>query len=94
MTIQGDPSERLMFGNIPWPLISRPHNIDGITAEGIREFLFSEGKQSHKEIIRAALLLWHPDRFRRIIERVEEKERAIVENAVGEVARILNSFGH
>jgi hypothetical protein len=95
--ILGDSKSRepLTFGNIPWPMTSRPRNLNGITTEGIKEFLLSEAhspRQSQKERIRAALRLWHPDRFGRVLGRVDERERRTVEDGVGIVARELNKL--
>lgn len=41
-TILSDSKERLTFANIAWPLVSRPRNLNSITTEGVREFLFSD----------------------------------------------------
>jgi hypothetical protein len=74
--ILGDPNERVVFGNIPWPLMSRPQDAADITTDGIREFLFSGAhspNQSQKERVRAALRLWHPDKFHRVLGQVEQQ---------------------
>lgn len=94
-TVHSDSNERLSFENIAWPLVSRPRNLNDIKAEGVREFLFSDTHshtQSNKERLKAALRLWHPDRFQRMMSRVEEKDRRMVEEGVGMVARSLNSL--
>ncbi|KAG6820242.1 hypothetical protein H0H93_003406 [Arthromyces matolae] len=83
-------SQTLDFGSIPWPTVSMARKAEEITAQAVISFLFSElhsGKQSRKERLRRAQLRWHPDRFQRILARVEESNKAEVEEGVGIVAR-------
>lgn len=47
---------------------------------------------ARKERIRSAQLKWHPDRFRRMLGKVVEAERATVEEGAGVVARCLNEL--
>lgn len=93
--ITSNAEERLSFATIPWPTAMRPADAAGITKHNIREFLFSHHHSkgtSNKDRIRAALKLWHPDKFKRTLDRVGEKERARVEEAAGVVARCLNGL--
>jgi len=93
--ISGNSEERLSFATIPWPSVARPTGAAGITKENIREFLLSQLHSkdvSNKDRIRAALKLWHPDKFKRTLDRVEDKDRALVEEAAGAVARCLNAL--
>ncbi|KII92106.1 hypothetical protein PLICRDRAFT_76930, partial [Plicaturopsis crispa FD-325 SS-3] len=87
--------DALTFATIPWPTASRPSGPNAITPAAIVMFLFStahsEG-QSRKDRIRSALLRWHPDRFRRLLGRVAEHDKAAVEEGVGIVARCLNDL--
>ncbi|KAH7912401.1 hypothetical protein BJ138DRAFT_1148408 [Hygrophoropsis aurantiaca] len=85
----------LTFQDIPWPLLSPPANTEDIEAEDIGAFLFSpvhSPGQSRKERIRNALLRWHPDRFRRLLCRIEGAEKGVVEERVGIIARCLNEL--
>ena len=87
--------ERLSFATIPWPTVTRPTGAAGITKENIREFLLSKYHSkgvSDKDRIRAALKLWHPDKFKRTLDRVGDKDKALVEKAAGGVARCLNGL--
>jgi hypothetical protein len=93
--IAGNTEEQLSFARIPWPTVTRPKDAAGITKGNIREFLLSRHHSrdvSNKDRIRAALKSWHPDKFKRILDRVEEKERGRVEEAAGLVARCLNGL--
>lgn len=93
--ISGNPEERLSFVTIPWPMVTRPADATRITKDNVREFLLSRhhsGGVSNKDRIRAALKLWHPDKFKRTLDRVEDKDRASVEEAAGVVARCLNGL--
>ncbi|KIM75092.1 hypothetical protein PILCRDRAFT_827664 [Piloderma croceum F 1598] len=88
-------SEPLTFRTIPWPLTSSPSNAAGILPAGIISFLLSplhSKNQTRKERIRSALLRWHPDRFRKFVDRVVEAERESVQEGVGIVARCLNEL--
>lgn len=93
--IAGNTGEQLSFATIPWPTGKNPTDVTGITKENVRGFLLSHHHSkdvSSKDRIRAALKLWHPDKFKRILDRVEETERARVEEAAGVVARCLNGL--
>ena len=93
--ISGNPEERLSFATIPWPTVTRPTNATGITKDNIREFLLSQHHSkdvSDKDRIRAALRLWHPDKFKRTLDRVEGEDRVPVEEAAGVVVRCLNGL--
>ena len=93
--ISRNPEGRLSFATIPWPTVARPTNTTGITKDNIREFLLSQHHSkdvSNKDRIRAALRLWHPDKFKRTLDRVEGEDRALVEEVAGAVARCLNGL--
>lgn len=93
--ITGNAEEPLSFAAIPWPTVRKPADATGITKSNIRDFLLSRHHSkdiSNRDRIRAALKLWHPDKFKRTLDRVEEKERAAVEEAAGVVARCLNGL--
>ena len=93
--ISGNAEEKLSFATMPWPTVKQPKDKAGITKDSIREFLLSRYHSkgvSHKDRLRAALKMWHPDKFKRTLERVEDKDRALVEEAAGVVARCLNGL--
>jgi hypothetical protein len=93
--ISGNTGESLSFAMIPWPTVTRPTDSTGITKDNIRELLLSRHHSkdvSNKDRVRTALKLWHPDKFKRILDRVEDKDRAVVEEAAGAVARCLNGI--
>jgi hypothetical protein len=85
----------LRFKSIPWPTTVPPRNVAEITPVAIAKFVFSlahsEGV-SRKERVRSALRRWHPDRFGRVLGRVDEKDKEAVERGVGIVARCLNEL--
>jgi hypothetical protein len=91
----GASTELLSFRNIPWPLISPPKSIEDITPAAIQTFLLSPAHSqttSSKDRLRSAQLRWHPDRFRRLHNRIEESEKAMIEEGAGVVARCLNEL--
>ncbi|KAF8441487.1 hypothetical protein L210DRAFT_890464 [Boletus edulis BED1] len=88
-------SEPLGFRDIPWPLLAAPVQVADMTPENIGSFLLHPVHSSHhsrRERIRTALLRWHPDRFRRILNRVVDSDRSMVEECVGVIARYLNEL--
>ncbi|KAF9792996.1 hypothetical protein BJ322DRAFT_94598 [Thelephora terrestris] len=93
--ITSNAEEPLSFAAVPWPMVRKPTDATEITKDNIREFLLSHHHSedvSSKDRIRAALKLWHPDKFKRTLDRVEEKEKARVEETAGVVARCLNGL--
>ncbi|KAG8213703.1 hypothetical protein J3R82DRAFT_10402 [Butyriboletus roseoflavus] len=87
--------EPLGFHDIPWPLLVAPTRVEDLTPENITDFLLHpvhSSNQSRRERIRTALLRWHPDRFRRILNRVADSERSVIEEGVGVIARCLNEL--
>ena len=93
-TITSDSSP-LRFKSIPWPTTVQPRNVAEITPVAIAKLILSPAHSegmSRKERIRNALLRWHPDRFGRVLGRVDEKDREAVERGVGIVARCLNEL--
>ncbi|KAL0956514.1 hypothetical protein HGRIS_002655 [Hohenbuehelia grisea] len=88
-------AESLTFASIPWPVVSVPTKPADLTSAATVMFLFSSlhsKGQSRKERIRSAQLRWHPDRFRRLMNRVKEEDKTAVEEGVGIVARCLNDL--
>ncbi|KAI0065010.1 hypothetical protein BV25DRAFT_1775703, partial [Artomyces pyxidatus] len=84
--------------NIPWPFARNLSTIDEITVETVSEFIFhplrtcAEGK-SRRDRVRAEMLRWHPDKFNaKVMPRIIECEREIVQLAAGAVARVLTEL--
>jgi hypothetical protein len=88
-------TEPLTFATIPWPMVAPPRVVEDIRPARIAMFILSsqhsEG-QTMKERIKNALRRWHPDRFGRLLTRVNEEDRAKVEEGAGIVARCLNDL--
>lgn len=88
-------SEALGFRDVPWPVAVSPTRVADLRPENIANFLLHpvhSSNHSRRERIRAALLRWHPDRFRRILVRVDASETREVEEGVGIVVRCLNEL--
>lgn len=88
-------SEPLGFRDIPWPLLVAPTRVLDLTPENISGFLLHpahSSNSSRRERIRTALLRWHPDRFCRILNRVIDSEKSVIEEGVGIIARCLNEL--
>lgn len=88
----------LSFSRIPWPVLTRPVGPSSMNKEDIAEFVLGsltrlpEDALKRKERVKAALMRWHPDKFARIAARVEEREKELVLEASGNVARCLNEL--
>jgi hypothetical protein len=85
----------LRFKSIPWPTTVPPRNVGDITPVAIAKFIFSSAHSEgmpRKERIRSALRRWHPDRFGRVLGRVNERDKEAVERGAGIVARCLNDL--
>ena len=96
-TIAGDHGggSPLRFKSIPWPTTVPPRNVADITPAAIAKFIFSPAHSEgmgRKERIKCALRRWHPDRFGRVLGRVDERDKEAVERGVGIVARCLNDL--
>ncbi|KAL1945722.1 hypothetical protein VTO73DRAFT_1724 [Trametes versicolor] len=87
-------SESLGFCDIPWPTFARPRSLDDITTAKVTRFVLSplQPGETRREKVRNALRRWHPDRFGRVLARVDEEDREMVEEGVGIVVRCLNSL--
>ncbi|KAF8633303.1 hypothetical protein AX17_004478 [Amanita inopinata Kibby_2008] len=88
-------SDAVTFSDLPWPLLNGPDVPESIAPADIASFLLSSlhsQSQTRRERIRGAQLRWHPDRFRRFMNRVTEADKAAVEEGVGIVARCLNDL--
>ncbi|KAH7105299.1 hypothetical protein BKA62DRAFT_613532 [Auriculariales sp. MPI-PUGE-AT-0066] len=91
--------KHLSWAHIPWPSYEPPTGADAITLDSVRGFILSETasditSKDHRQRLKEALLLWHPDRFEgRWLGRIEDAaERDRVRDAVGVIARLLNQL--
>ncbi|KAI0051210.1 hypothetical protein FA95DRAFT_1485917 [Auriscalpium vulgare] len=85
----------LSFKTIPWPVATPPRDAGAITPDAIAKFILSPAHSAgvqRKDRIKTALRRWHPDRFGRLLGRVDVRERIAVERGVGIVARCLNEL--
>lgn len=96
----------LRFSDVPWPVIRRVRTVAGqgtislpitlsyITPRAIRDFLLSpmhSSDLSQKQRLRAAHLLWHPDKFdTKVIGRVAPADVEMVREGCMRVVRVLN----
>lgn len=88
-------TEPLTFSTVAWPLLVPPKTPEDITPTAIMSFLLSPAhsqNQTRKDRLRNAQLRWHPDRFRRLMRKVAEKDQGAIEEGVGIVARCLNDL--
>ncbi|KAI0360851.1 hypothetical protein OH77DRAFT_1418875 [Trametes cingulata] len=87
-------SESLGFRDIPWPTFSRPRSLEDITPSRVTKFVLSplHPGETRREKVRNALRRWHPDRFGRVLARVEEADREAVEEGMGIIVRCLNDL--
>ena len=72
-----------------------PRNLQDITLEAVKEFVFSDANfsgQSNRERVRKMLLRWNPDKFGPYIERVPAGEKGMVLEAAGLVTCHLNTL--
>lgn len=93
--LSGESSGPLTFASIPWPLMIPPQSTDDIRPARVTIFILSQSHsqgQTMKDRVRSALRRWHPDRFGRILARVQDEDKAKVEEGVGIVVRCLNEL--
>jgi len=94
-TTTSQDQEQFTFHSIPWPMFTTPRTVEDISPARVAMFvlspLHSEG-QSNKERVKSALRRWHPDRFGRLLARIDERDRQSVEEGVGTVARCLSNL--
>ncbi|KAG8747749.1 hypothetical protein FRC10_011878 [Ceratobasidium sp. 414] len=94
---KGKPlSSNLTFYDIPWPVLGTASTFHDLTTQNIAAFLLSphhsQGK-SRRARLRAAILIWHPDKFaQKVLPRVAESHRPAVVAAVNVVARIVTEL--
>jgi len=88
-------TELLSFGDIPWPLVSKPDDPTQLRdRDAIAQFLFETlhirgVKSSRKDRLRTSLLRWHPDKLGALLARVKEEEVDAVKDAVDAVVIVL-----
>lgn len=94
-TAIGSSTEKLAFRTIPWPVLRQPNAPAELRPADIAQFIlspFHSVNQTPRDRIKEALRRWHPDRFRRILDRVAANDRAKVEEAAGIIVRCLNDL--
>ena len=88
--------ESLGFESLPWPVYPPPTGPQDLAKDRIASFLLSESHSSgrtKKQRLRDAYLLFHPDKFvGKIMPAIRPEDRDIVQEAIGAVARVLNSL--
>jgi hypothetical protein len=94
---KGKPlSSNLTFYDIPWPVLGTASSFHDLTTQNIAAFLLSphhSNGKSRRARLRAAILIWHPDKFaQKVLPRVAESHRPAVVAAVNVVARIVTEL--
>jgi hypothetical protein len=85
----------LFFDLLPWPTLHDVSTPEDITEERMVEFFYHPERAGYenkilKERSRIELLRWHPDKFLgKILSKVNEEHRAMVEETIGQVTRFL-----
>lgn len=100
-------SVRLTFQDIPWPIYAAKGGeveyivtLDDLCTKNVKEFLLDlardnvemEYEAARKKVLRDAIRMFHPDRWHRVLPRVEEAERENVKDGVELCSRIINDL--
>lgn len=100
-------SVQLTFQDIPWPIYAAKGGeveyiitLDDLSAKNVKEFLLDLAKDrtemeyeaARKKVLRDAIRMFHPDRWHRVLPRVEEAERENVKQGVELCSRIINDL--
>lgn len=100
-------SVRLTFQDIPWPIYAAKGGeveyivtLDDLCTKNVKEFLLDlardkvemEYEAARKKVLRDAIRMFHPDRWHRVLPRVEEAERENVKQGVELCSRIINDL--
>ncbi|KAK4052419.1 hypothetical protein OIV83_002221 [Microbotryomycetes sp. JL201] len=86
-----------VFPPMPLPPLSWP-TVDDITSSAVARFLLEpyEGdKDKRKQVLRQAVLMYHPDRFSRLVERVPEDKQDVRDRVTElglRVSQVLNDL--
>ncbi|KAI0063603.1 hypothetical protein BV25DRAFT_1783438, partial [Artomyces pyxidatus] len=83
------------FASIPWPMADAPESVADLQPAFIKHFVASDVHSAgvaQRDRIRDGLRRWHPDKFARILSRVQESDRAAVKEGVLIVTRCLNEM--
>ncbi|CAE6405843.1 unnamed protein product [Rhizoctonia solani] len=88
--------KNLTFYDIPWPVLGQANSFHDLTNTNIAAFLLSphhSRDKSPRARLRAAILIWHPDKFaQKVLPHVAESHRPAVLAAVNVVARIVTEL--
>ncbi|KAG9116047.1 hypothetical protein FRC07_007489 [Ceratobasidium sp. 392] len=100
MKVPANPSEHelLTARHLPCPMFNLPSpniGVNGIDRAGIESFIMdpthSEGK-NRRERVRAALLMWHPDKLEKWICKFREDRHPLIREVAGVVTRHLTDM--
>ncbi|KEP54079.1 hypothetical protein V565_022420 [Rhizoctonia solani 123E] len=93
---KGKTSGRVTFYDIPWPILGQANSFHDLTNENIAAFLLSphhSQDKNPKARLRAAILIWHPDKFaQKVSPHIAESHRPAVSAGVDIVARIVTEL--
>ncbi|CUA69193.1 hypothetical protein RSOLAG22IIIB_08324 [Rhizoctonia solani] len=93
---KGKTSGRVTFYDIPWPILGQAASFHDLTNKNISAFLLSphhSQDKSPKARLRAAILIWHPDKFvQKVLPHIAESHRQAVSAGVEIVARIVTEL--
>ncbi|KAI0827029.1 hypothetical protein BC628DRAFT_1409853 [Trametes gibbosa] len=87
------------FGDIAWPIHNAPSSVQDLYPEPIVQF-FQESLQvsgnvaSETDILRSALLRWHPDKMSMVFSRTVSSDMDSVREGVNIVFRALHARIH
>jgi len=87
--------DQLKFDNIPWPTAETPKAAEEITPDAVKNFVLSpmhSQDMAPKDRIRNALRRWHPDKFGRVLGKVDEGNKVEVKEGADIVVRCLNEM--
>lgn len=91
-----DDDHQVKFEDIPWPVDvgKRVVQLADLTVDGVQDFLLGclkvrNSKLTKKEIVRASLLRWHPDKMTAILHRVIVEDIDDVKQGISTVMECL-----
>lgn len=83
------------FASIRWPILEQPKTPQDLELHKIQEFILSphhSKERTDRQRVKDALLRWHPDKFRRVLENVTSGEKDRVRDGADIVAKHLNTI--
>ncbi|KDR72643.1 hypothetical protein GALMADRAFT_73675 [Galerina marginata CBS 339.88] len=94
-TFKSGQASQLTFTQLPWPVLFDAAGPGDITGPRLSEFYAHPERpvsmhKNKKELGRAELLLWHPDKFMgKVIGKAHNEELSKIQEGVGAVTRFL-----